>query len=109
MNVNLNNPAFSRHSMFAKDRSLLWLSDPGVDFFRQAILAGVGTKINFDWHEPDQIELDVVVKGKTFDNAGTDDEKVAILKVKGKPVGRINLATLCSLAMASVRQTGVFK
>jgi len=92
-------------------RNLSLRSDE-VDFFRKAMLAGVGTHIGFDWHEPDQIGLDVSVEGRAFDNAGTDGEKTVVLlhqkkgKISKSEVGRINLATLCALAMATVRRSG---
>lgn len=73
-----------------------------ADFFRNAIKAGVGSHIGWDWHEPDQIEVDAVVAGRTFDNAGVEGEKLVHLKVDGKRVAEINLASLCALAMGAV-------
>ena len=51
-----------------------------------------------DWHEPDEQEVDAVVHGNTFDNAGFEYEKHVIIKKDGEPVARINLATLLAFA-----------
>lgn len=80
----------------------MWLPDSEKDFFRAAILAGIGTWVGFDWHEPDQCGVDAVVTGNTFDNAGMTWEKRVHLKVDGKRVASVNLATLCALAMSAV-------
>ena len=80
----------------------VWMPNSEKDFFRAAILAGVGSWIGWDWHEPDQIEVDAVVTGTSFDNAGIDGEKVVHLKVDGKRVASVNLATLCALATSAV-------
>jgi hypothetical protein len=84
-----------------KDR-LLHVFEQDADFFRAAIFGGIGTWVGIDWHEPDQCEVDAVVTGTSFDNAGMDYEKRVHLKVDGKRVASINLASLCALAMAAV-------
>jgi hypothetical protein len=61
------------------------------------------------WHEPDEQGVDAVVKGSVFDNAGfwpwpeaatwgRTQEKHVVLKVNGKPVAAVNLATLFAFA-----------
>lgn len=71
-------------------------------------------KLRVDWHEPDEQDVDAVVKGNDFDNAGfwPEDkshhmttsrgsklvEKHVVLKVEGKPVAAVNLATLLAWA-----------
>lgn len=64
-----------------------------------------------DWHEPDESEVSAVVKGLKLDNAFGDHggeiggrspyEKLVILKVEGKEVLRVNLATVLALACQS--------
>lgn len=59
-----------------------------------------------DWHEPDQENVTVTVKGSKFDNAGFwpdapthgRTERHVILKKNGKPVAAVNLATLFAWA-----------
>ena len=80
----------------------MWLPEGERDFFRAAVLAGVGCWIGWDWHEPDQCDIDAVVDGTSFDNAGIDGEKTVHLKVDGKRVASVNLATLCALATSAV-------
>jgi hypothetical protein len=80
----------------------MWLPESEKDFFRAALLGGIGTWVGFDWHEPDQCEVDAVVTGTSFDNAGIDGEKTVHLKVDGKRVASVNLATLCALATSAV-------
>lgn len=67
-------------------------------------------RVRPDWHEPDEQELDVVVKGQSFDNSGFwgPDQDVpedasyrevsVILRVDGEPVAEVNLADLFSWA-----------
>ena len=84
-----------------KDRAIeLFKSD--AEFFQVAIRCGVGSHIGWDWHEPDQIEIDAVVDGRDFDNAGIAGEKMVHLKVDGRRIAAVNLATLCALATAAV-------
>jgi len=85
----------------------IWMPESERDFFRAAVLAGVGSWIGWDWHEPDQIEVDAVVTGTSFDNAGIDGEKTVHLKVDGKRVASVNLATLCALATSAVMRQQV--
>lgn len=86
----------------ADRRRAMWLPESEKDFFRAALLGGIGTWVGFDWHEPDQCDVDAVVTGTSFDNAGMEWEKTVHLKVDGKRVAKINLATLCALAMSAV-------
>lgn len=63
-----------------------------------------------DWHEPDEQEVTVEVKGSSFDNAGFWPaavvvpgskpllEKHVIIKKDGKPVAAVNLASLFAMA-----------
>lgn len=59
-----------------------------------------------DWHEPDEQDVTVTVKGRRFDNAGfwpeSSDpcatERHVIIKQAGKPVAAVNLATLFAWA-----------
>ncbi len=67
-----------------------------------------------DWHEPDNEDVEAIVFGDTFDNAGfwgrrfrlekkqgflSADEEMNVLLVKnGEPVAEVNLATLFSWA-----------
>ena len=53
--------------------------------------------VRMDWHEPDEQGLTAKVVGKTFDNAGFDDEKHVELKQDGNTY-RVNLACLLSWA-----------
>lgn len=70
--------------------------------------------LDMAWHEPDQQDVTVQVKGNLFDNAGfwpdgfeitgakgvklRRVEKHVIIKQKGKPVAAVNLATLLAWA-----------
>lgn len=60
-----------------------------------------------DWHEPDEQEVTVTVKGESFDNAGfwpedgrirSGIEKHVIIEKDGKAVAAVNLATLFAWA-----------
>jgi hypothetical protein len=60
-----------------------------------------------DWHEPDEQGVTATVVGRSLDNAhgdhgwkhkGKEMEKLIVLKVDGKEVMRVNLATVLALA-----------
>ena len=51
-----------------------------------------------DWHEPDEQGITALVRGRTFDNAGTPNELVVEFQQLGCPLAQVNLATLCSWA-----------
>lgn len=63
-----------------------------------------------DWHEPDEQNVTATTGGVTFDNAGFWDqdyrsfdgvsytERYVTLKKNGRPVARVNLATLFAWA-----------
>ncbi len=89
--------------MAAKVKRLVWKSEL-KELAREL-------KVRPDWHEPDEQEVDAVVVGNNFDNAGfwprecaieTKDrlimEKYVIIKKNGKPVATVNLATLLAWA-----------
>lgn len=88
-----------------------WISDEDAKAFRTLRGRGVGSVIGADFHEPDQIDLGAVVQGRSFDNAGTEGEKKVVFKdtQTGKILGEVNLATLCALAMETVRENGLLK
>lgn len=54
--------------------------------------------VRSDWHEPDEQEVEAVVIGFNFDNAGSPDEEIVIIRKSRKIVGEINLATLLAIA-----------
>jgi len=56
-----------------------------------------------DWHEPGEYhgDLQAVVKGRRFDNAGVEGEKIVVFRSEGREVMHINLATLCALAASA--------
>jgi len=63
-----------------------------------------------DWHEPDEREITVEVRGRSFDNAGfwgiqnedlagkNHEELHVVLRQDGEPVAMVNLATLFAFA-----------
>jgi hypothetical protein len=59
-----------------------------------------------DWHEPDEQNVTVATKGRSFDTAGFWPEPTAsglqerhvIIKQNGKPVAAVNLAVLFAWA-----------
>lgn len=58
-----------------------------------------------DWHEPDEQEVTVSMRGRTFDNAGfwpapdkTYEEMHVVIFRDGKPMASVNLATLFAWA-----------
>lgn len=86
-----------------KRSGLMWLPESEADFFRIALRAGVGSWVGWGWHETDQIDLDAVTTGTVFNNAGYPEyEKTVHLKIDGKRVASVNLATLCALATGAV-------
>lgn len=52
-----------------------------------------------DWHEPDEQGVTATIEGRRFDNAGVDGERMVVLKQFGKPVAKVNLASLFAMAM----------
>lgn len=54
--------------------------------------------VNDNWHEPDEQNVTVSIKGKTFDNASVDGEIIVTLYKDKKPVADMNLATLFAYA-----------
>lgn len=66
--------------------------------------------VRADWHEPDEMEVDAVVYGTSFDNAGTWPrsyrrsipeeilETHVVFTKEGRAVAAVNLATLCAWA-----------
>jgi len=63
------------------------------DMQQLAVLLGVRD----DWHEPDEQEVTAEPVDGSFDNAGSGDMGLRILK-DGKPVAFIHLASLCAIA-----------
>jgi hypothetical protein len=70
-------------------------------------------QVRSDWHEPHEQEVTAVCKGRTLDNANSDESldweeedlkfstirsKVIELRIAGEPICCINLATLLALA-----------
>lgn len=80
-----------------------WVGGADVALFQAAAKA----KVRHDWHEPDEQDLTATVRGTSFDNAGTENEKRVIVKKEGRPIGKINLATLLSLGMELLRREGL--
>lgn len=64
--------------------------------------------VRADWHEPDEQEVDAVVYGHSFDNAGfwgrpesqglESEEMHVVISKDGHPVAAVNLATLLGWA-----------
>ena len=71
-----------------------------IDFFKAAKKA----EVRHNWHEPDEQELSVSVDGISFDNAGFAWEKHVVLYQGSEEIGRINLATLCAMAMKAIEE-----
>lgn len=72
-----------------------------------------------DWHEPDVQGVSAVMVGRVFDNAhgddglarpaareGLDHEKCIELRVNGKAICRVNLATVLALAAGLEEEGG---
>jgi hypothetical protein len=64
-----------------------------------------------DWHEPDEADVDVVIRGSDFDNAmgsgdgvtkplasGREGEINVLITKEGEPVASVNLASLLGWA-----------
>jgi hypothetical protein len=66
-----------------------------AEFAEIAKTIGVG----FDWHEPDEAEVDAIVTEGGLDNAGHELlEKQVIIRKEGEPVAQVPLATVLAWA-----------
>lgn len=78
-----------------------------IRIYRKSQLKGLALALGTraDWHEPDEQDLTVEVRGSHFDNAGfwpdptgATMEMHVVIKQYDKPVAAINLATLIAWA-----------
>lgn len=78
-----------------------------IRIYRKSQLKGLATllEVRKDWHEPDEQDLTVEVRGSTFDNAGFWPDSTSatmevhvVIKQHDKPIAAINLATLLAWA-----------